>query len=165
MEGVARPLPPVPQARSALPGPGGSRPQWSDHRSGPVVVMARVQTVAVDFDGVIHAYSKGWQDGSIYDEPVPGAFDALRKLMKAYAVFVHTTRDPAQVGRWIKRRSGIETEWFEDTRNLPQFWNHQGSLLITGQKLPAVAYIDDRAIRFESWGQALSDLAEQYAPR
>ena len=27
--------------------------------------------VAFDFDGVIHRYSKGWQDGSIYDEPFP----------------------------------------------------------------------------------------------
>lgn len=118
-----------------------------------------VQTVAVDFDGVIHAYSKGWHDGTIYDEPVPGAFDALRSLMERYAVFVHTTRDAAQVGRWIKRRSSIECEWFTDLRNLPQFWNHQDSLLITPVKLPAIAYIDDRGIRFENWGQALADLA------
>jgi hypothetical protein len=116
------------------------------------------RTVAVDFDGVIHAYSKGWQDGTIYDEPLPGAFDSLRALMETYAVFIHTTRDPATVGRWIKAQSGIETAWFEVIEDVPEFWNEQGVLLITSRKFPAVAYIDDRAIRFESWGQALDDL-------
>ena len=29
-----------------------------------------MKTIAVDFDGVIHKYSKGWQGGEIYDEPV-----------------------------------------------------------------------------------------------
>lgn len=115
-------------------------------------------TVAVDFDGVIHAYSKGWQDGTIYDEPVPGAFDALRALMARYAVFIHTSRDPGQVGRWMKEHGDIPVEWFEDYRNPPQFWNHQDSLLVTSLKLPAIAYIDDRGIRFESWDQALADL-------
>lgn len=117
-------------------------------------------TVAVDFDGVIHAYSKGWQDGSIYDEPLPGAFEALRLLMETYAVMVHTTREPASVARWIKERSGIETAWHADEGTLPEFWNRQDCILVTRRKLPAVAYIDDRGIRFESWGQALDDLAE-----
>jgi len=36
-------------------------------------------TIAVDFDGVIHQYSKGWEDGSIYDKPVKGVRQALMK--------------------------------------------------------------------------------------
>lgn len=28
------------------------------------------KTIVFDFDGVIHRYSKGWQNGSIYDKPV-----------------------------------------------------------------------------------------------
>ena len=115
-------------------------------------------TVAVDFDGVIHAYSKGWQDGTIYDEPIPGAFDALMLLMETFAVMVHTTREPAPVARWIKEHGGIETCWHEDESTLPEFWNDRDCILVTRRKLPAVAYIDDRAIRFETWGQALDDL-------
>lgn len=120
-------------------------------------------TVAVDFDGVIHAYSKGWQDGSIYDEPVPGAFEALYRLMHDYAVFVHTTRSRHQVARWIENHTGHGIECVTRVSLLRwkrTFWNERGYLLVTNRKLPAIAYIDDRAIRFESWNQALADLAD-----
>lgn len=120
--------------------------------------MAR--TIAVDFDGVLHLYSRGWQDGSIYDEPLEGAFDGLRKLMETCAVFVHTTREPASVGRWIKERSGIETCWHEDENTVPEFWNDRDCILVTRRKLPAVAYLDDRAVRFLNWEQALAALAQ-----
>lgn len=118
-----------------------------------------MSTVAVDFDGVIHAYSKGWYDGTIYDEPIPGAFDALRDLMTRYAVFIHTTRDVSSVAVWVELRSGIPVE-----PHLPlfgeryEFWNDRDRLLVSNMKLPAVAYIDDRAIRFDNWNQALDDL-------
>jgi len=120
--------------------------------------MNRPSTVAVDFDGVIHDYTRGWQDGSIYGEFVPGAAAALSRLMREYAVFVHTTRKPRQVARWIERRSGYGIEC---TTHVPRsgFWHERGYLLVTRRKLPALAYIDDRAIRFASWDQALADLA------
>jgi hypothetical protein len=118
-------------------------------------------TVAVDFDGVLHTYDKGWQDGSIYGEFMPGAVMALSWLMQHYAVFIHTTRNPRQVARWIEDRSGHGIECVTTAHPLPwkrQFWNQRGVLLVTNRKLPAIAYIDDRAIRFTSWDQALTDL-------
>ena len=119
-----------------------------------------VKTIAVDFDKVIHAYSQGWQDGTIYDPPLPGALDALTELMKDYAVFIHTTRDAGAVAGWLADR-GFDTLLDVDGPTHPkrEFWNEQGVLLVTDRKLPAVAYIDDRAIRFTDWPQALADLA------
>jgi hypothetical protein len=116
-----------------------------------------VSTVAVDFDGVIHTYDKGWHDGSIYGEFMPGAVVGLTQLMQHYAVFVHTTRNARQVARWIEDRSG---HGIECQTRVPRsgFWNQQGWLLVTNRKLPAVAYIDDRGIRFENWEQSLTAL-------
>ncbi|MFJ8727693.1 hypothetical protein [Streptomyces sp. NPDC093269] len=120
----------------------------------------RPQTVAVDFDGVIHAYSQGWRDGTIYDPPLPGALDSLRSLMQDHAVFIHTTRHAAAVAGWFADR-GFDTVLDVDGPSHPkrEFWNEQGALLVTDRKLPAIAYIDDRAIRFRSWKQALAELS------
>lgn len=119
-----------------------------------------MKTVAVDFDGVLHQYSRGWQDGTIYDPAMPGALDALKTLMETYAVFIHTTRDAGAVAEWLSGY-GFDTVLDVDGPSHPkrEFWNEQGALLVTDRKLPAVAYIDDRGIRFTSWEQALSDLA------
>jgi hypothetical protein len=117
------------------------------------------QTLAVDFDGVIHAYSKGWQDGSIYDPPMPGALDALRRLMADYAVFIHTTRDAGAVAGWLAGY-GFDTVLDVEGPRHPkrEFWNDLGRLLVTDRKLPAVAYLDDRAVRFTTWPEALAAL-------
>jgi hypothetical protein len=116
-----------------------------------------VATVAVDFDKVIHDYKRGWYDGTIYGDFVLGAVAGLSLLMNNYAVFIHTTRKPRQVARWIERKTAYSIEC---TTHVPRsgFWNQQGYLLVTRKKLPAIAYIDDRAIRFENWDQALADL-------
>lgn len=120
-------------------------------------------TIAVDFDGVLHSYERGWADGSIYGDWKPGAVIALSQLMQSHTVFVHTTRNPKQVARWIERMSGYG---FECTTRLPRtrwgrrkpFWDRRGLILVTNRKLAAVAYIDDRAVRFEDWPQALRDV-------
>jgi len=114
------------------------------------------KAVAVDFDGVIHAYSRGWQDGSIYDDPVPGAFDALHSLLESYSVIVFTSRNTTDTAKWLYVKG--EFECTIDPGPSVEFWNGRGILFVTNRKLPAVAYIDDRGIRFESWDQTLVDL-------
>ncbi|RKN61853.1 hypothetical protein D7231_31770 [Streptomyces klenkii] len=105
----------------------------------------------MDFDGVLHSYERGWHDGTIYGDWVPGAAPALRALMERYAVAIHTTRDAGQVAAWLAERGfPVRTDDSERT-----FWDERGVLLITNRKVAAVAYIDDRAVRFETWPDAL----------
>lgn len=115
-----------------------------------------IKTIGVDFDGVIHRYSKGWFDGTIYDEPIPGALDGLHTLMRHYAVFIHTARSPLDIAPWLVQRGfDVQVEYPGDPT---QFWTERGVLLVTRRKLPALAYLDDRAVRFTSWPLALAEL-------
>ncbi|MFD0659726.1 hypothetical protein [Thermocatellispora tengchongensis] len=110
--------------------------------------------IGVDFDGVIHAYRQGWKDGTIYDEPMPGALEGLRALMDHHPVFIHTSRSPLPVAMWLRERGFIV-----DIDDVPvKFWNERGRLLVTNRKIPAKAYLDDRAVRFTSWTGALDEL-------
>ncbi|MEV3986620.1 hypothetical protein [Nonomuraea sp. NPDC049758] len=114
-----------------------------------------IRTVAVDFDRVVHRYSRGWADGTIYDPPMDGALDGLRTLMEHYSVFIHTSRTPADVADWLAAHELlVATDPSDDLR----FWVERGVLLVTNRKLPASVYLDDRAVRFTSWPQALHDL-------
>lgn len=121
------------------------------------------KTIAIDFDGVIHSYEHGWHDGTIYGQPIPGALDAIRGLMRAgHAVFVHTTRNPQHVAGWLRVRdipAHSLREIEADGEPIGAFWNRADLVLVSDKKFPAVAYIDDRGIRFESWDQTLADLA------
>lgn len=102
-------------------------------------------TICVDFDGVIHKYSKGWHDGSIYDEPIEGAISSMAKLQrKGFRVAIFTARrEYLEIGLWLKKHDVNKELNFNE-------------LIITSTKLPAVAYIDDRAIRFVNWTEALN---------
>jgi hypothetical protein len=115
--------------------------------------------IGIDFDGVTVTYD-GWRDGSIYGEPVDGAFDAIRRLQAdSYAVFIFTSRQPVEdVACWITERSGPDTIVCLTDDGYTGFWEDTSRVLVTNRKLGAIAYIDDRAIRFYSWNQALADL-------
>lgn len=133
------------------------------------------QTVAIDFDWVIHKYSKGWQDGACYDDEVDGVFQTIQELMKNYTVFIFSTRNPKQIKKWMKERimqiymgdnPGDPEDWSfpkygYTVEVIPwwssvKFWNKENVVGITRKKLPAICYIDDRALRFNGdWKETI----------
>jgi hypothetical protein len=109
------------------------------------------QTIAIDFDGVLHKYSKGWHDGSIYDVPVEGSLEAVKELSKKYDIVIFTARlaNLNENDRMIKS--------FEIATWLLQNGFIKLIKAITGQKPKAMLYIDDRALHFTDWKSALKE--------
>lgn len=85
------------------------------------------KTICVDFDGVLNEYN-GYEEGNL-GEPLSDSKEFIRQLRKKYKVVILTSRQKEQV-----------MDWLED--------NGFPSMKVTNNKVPAVAYISDRAIRF-----------------
>jgi len=95
--------------------------------------MAR-KSIVFDFDGVIHKYSRGWQDGSIYDEPVAGMKEVVNELHRDYDIYIVTTR-ARDVGGQIAVEEYLNKHCIEFD-------------CVTSIKVPAMVYVDDRALTF-----------------
>jgi hypothetical protein len=108
-------------------------------------------TIAIDFDGVIHNAAKGWHDGTCYGDPLPGAIEAIKALSKTYNIVIFTAK--AKPDRpLVNNKTGVELvkEWFEK-HNLLNY-----ILDITSEKPRAELYIDDNGYRFENWNDTLT---------
>lgn len=108
--------------------------------------------ICIDFDGVIHAYSKGWQDGSIYDNMVPGFATWAAVARSRFRLVIYSSRS--------KTPEGIEAmrSWLR-TQLLRSQIIEQCDLLdvddfeFASEKPPAFLTIDDRAVQFSGdWG-------------
>jgi len=106
-----------------------------------------LRAVAVDFDGVIHAYRRGIHDGTCYDEPMPGALDAIRDMARVRPVAVMTARPIGMVADWFDQHAP-DIPLYLDPNLHREWWDELGTLLITNRKIVAQHYIDDRALRF-----------------
>lgn len=117
------------------------------------------KTICIDFDGVIHAYSRGRADGSIYDAPVAGAFKAIQILLQNYNVVILSTRDPKEIKKWFDFTTK-ESGYVFTTEIIPvkvkYEWTKEGVIGITNRKMKAMFYIDDRGLRFTNWRDILN---------
>ena len=115
-----------------------------------------MKTIAVDFDGVIHKYSKGWHDGSIYDLPTNGCKDALKKLKdNRYKIIIFTTRAYDRVVNGKFQKNQVEEIKNYLTKNEIPF-----DKIYTDDGKPLCKFfIDDNALRFEGdWEKILIDI-------
>ena len=114
-------------------------------------MKAHRMRVCIDFDGVIHSYDKGYGDGSLYGDPIEGAIDNIVKLHDTgHNIYILTARNK-------KQHKEVET-WIRT--HLPD--SHKDiSITVSNTKPPAGAYVDDKAIAFRDWDQAMADIIIQ----
>jgi predicted mannosyl-3-phosphoglycerate phosphatase (HAD superfamily) len=99
------------------------------------------RTICLDFDGVLNTYS-GWKGEDYLFEPQPGAKEFINELRSlGYEVVIHSTRDPMKIGKWLVDHAIL------------------GPIKVFKEKPPAIAYLDDRAIRFDGdFGKSLEEI-------
>ena len=88
------------------------------------------RTIAVDFDGVLNNYV-GYDPHNLFT-PREGCEDFLKELYVEFDIIIFSTRESSHIDKWLKRY------------HLDKYITK-----VTNKKPPAVAYIDDRAVRFD----------------
>lgn len=103
-----------------------------------------LKRVCVDLNGVLDTYG-GWRGEVTWHEPRPGAAEFLKTLAeRGHEVVILTTRDPAEARAWLARHG------------LAPYVDQ-----VTDRKLPALAYVDDRAVPFRgSFAETLAALED-----
>ena len=104
--------------------------------------------ICIDFDGVIHSYEKGWQNGEIYGNVVPGFFEWAERVRYDFKLVIYSSRSKTEAGVTAMAL------WFGKQRNE---WIKSGGqrdpaepldIEFAHEKPPAYITIDDRAICF-----------------
>lgn len=105
--------------------------------------------LVLDFDGVIHSYTSGWQGADVIsDPPVEGAMEFLFHAVDHFRVAIFSSRS--------NQRGGIRAmkKWLD--RNLREYWGAHPvvaddifcAIEWPKEKPAAMVTIDDRAITF-----------------
>lgn len=126
--------------------------------------MTYKKTICLDFDGVIHKYTSGWQGADVVsDGPVDGAMAAILEYQAdGFEVAVYSSRsNSAQIGGVQAMQSAIYTWMQAHVRDV----HGEGHERIVNEAVNAIQYprekpaawvtIDDRGIQFKGiWPSA-----------
>ena len=111
-------------------------------------------TVAVDLDGVIAAYDEVWRGPDHFGNPLPGAIRGMKVLKDlGFRITIYSTRinpmAPGQGRDALRLAKGVQD--YLNKWGIPHDY-------VSLFKPLAAYYLDDRAVRFHSWPQALADI-------
>jgi hypothetical protein len=107
----------------------------------------RKPILCIDFDGVIHSYERGWQNGEIYGTVVPGFFEWAELAKDHFRLVIYSSRSKTdegviKMGEWLHKKRQewrIETN-FTSVKLIEFEFSHE--------KPAAFLTIDDRALTF-----------------
>jgi adenylyl-sulfate kinase len=113
---------------------------------GVVDTLDKQRTVSIDFDGVIHRYSEGFQGRTnAYDPPMEGAVEGLKKLKEdGYILKIMSSRPKEVISEWLEKY-GISDLISE----------------VSNDKFAAAIYIDDRGHHFKDWGNTINEIRKR----
>lgn len=106
------------------------------------------KTICIDFDGVIHDYSKGWQGDDVFGSMIPNADLGTKALKKqGFTIIIFTTRP----------KTDALVKWLKDNKIVYDYINENPSQpKKSSGKLIADVYLDDRGITFRgTWDEWL----------
>ena len=104
------------------------------------------KNIAIDFDGVVHTFDKGFHDGTCYGEPIEGSLEAIKTLSEKYNVIIFTAK--AKPSRpLVNGKTGAELVYDWLVKHGVMKYVKQ----ITAEKPRSFVYIDDKGYRFENW--------------
>jgi hypothetical protein len=110
--------------------------------------------LAIDFDGVVHTFDKGWHDGTCYGDPIDGALDAIKILSSDWRIIIFSAK--VRPDRpLVNGKTGYELvdDWLQKN-GVREFVSE-----ITHEKPRAKFYIDDKAIEFkDNWESIIERL-------
>ena len=124
--------------------------------------------LCIDCDGVIHQYSRGWQNGELYDPVVPGFFLWAVQAAKQFRLVIYSSRSKTGEDR-EGMRAWLELQWrvhcHATGRRIEVSYTAEALMMACGddppltlelaaEKPPAWLTIDDRAVRFDGDWQA-----------
>lgn len=111
------------------------------------------KNIAIDFDGVIHDFSKGYHDGTCYGAPLPGSIESIKNLSKKYNIIIFTAK--AKPSRpLVDGKTGTELVWKWLREHRLEGYVSE----VTSEKPRAFLYIDDKGYRFENWQDTMKFL-------
>ena len=121
--------------------------------------------LCIDFDGVIHRYSNGWQGGVIYDDATDGFFEWAEKAAQFFTLTIYSSRSKDEDGR-----AAMMGWMFEQRRK----WREKGgkheteaplSFGFADEKPAAFLTIDDRAVCFDGdWSKLEPEKLRAFKP-